>query len=114
MKLERNWSNVDFFQRTIVFATQLIVFLLSVGLVAKGSITVGDLVALNGYALMFFGPFAALGRSWQVIQNGVTTAANAEKVFDMKEEVYSSADAVNLEKLSGKVQFKNVGFQLRS
>jgi len=70
MKLERNWSNVDFFQRTIVFATQLIVFLLSVGLVAKGSITVGDLVALNGYALMFFGPFAALGRSWQVIQNG--------------------------------------------
>jgi len=28
----------------------------------------------------------------------------------MKEEVYSSADAVNLEKLSGKVQFKNVVF----
>lgn len=111
LKLERNWSNINFFQHIIVFFTQLTVFLLSVNLVANGSITVGQLIALNGYSMMFFGPFASLGRSWQVIQNGITSAAHAEEIFDQKEEIYRPEGAAILDKITGKVSFKDVHFR---
>ena len=108
--LEKIWSNIGFFQRTIVFLTQLIVFVASANLVANGSITVGDLIALNGYALMFFGPFVALGQSWQTIQNGFTAAGQLERVFLEKEEVYRPANAITPTERSGRIVFDNVSF----
>lgn len=110
-KVERTWSNVSFFQRTIVFATQLVVFILSAKFVSAGTITVGELVALNGYALMFFGPFVSLGHSWQTIQNGITSALHAEEVFLAKEEVYTPPDAKALGDVSGVIEFRNVVFR---
>ncbi len=109
-QIERNWSNVSFFQRMIVFATQFTVFLFSVQFVSNGIITVGELVALNGYTLMFFGPFVSLGHSWQIIQNGITIAAQAEDIFDVAEENYSPKGAVTLKQFSGDVVFENVSF----
>ena len=111
MRLEMNWSNVSFFQRTIVFFTQLTVFILSVRLISIGSISVGELVALNGYSLMFFGPFVSLGNSWQVIQNGIITASKAETIFEREHEAYVPKDAVVLDKVSGDVKFDNVSFR---
>lgn len=109
-KIETTWSNVGFFQRTIVFLTQFTVFALSIRLIAQGAITVGELIALNGYASMFFGPFVQLGYSWQTIQNGITSAAQVEDIFEKKEEVYIPQDAVVLGNIKGKVEFKGVSF----
>lgn len=110
LQLERNWSNIGFFQRIIVFLTQFVVFIFSVHLISIGAITVGQLVALNGYAMMFFGPFVSLGYSWQTIQNGITAAAQAEEIFDKEEEIYIPNDPISLEHLLGDVNFKNVSF----
>jgi len=111
-KLERNWSNVSFFQRTIVFLTQLVVFILSIRLVATGVITIGELVSLNGYALMFFGPFVSLGFNWQVIQTGITAVAHAEEIFDQPQEVYSPKENTNPGLLlKGEVAFQDVSFR---
>ena len=85
--LEKIWSNVSFFQRIIVFLTQLTVFIASASAVANGSMTIGELIALNGYAMLFFGPFVALGTSWQTIQNGLTAAGQLERIWVEKEEV---------------------------
>lgn len=109
-KLERNWSNIGFFQRMIVFATQFSMFVFSVKFVSNGSITIGELIALNGYAAMFFGPFVSLGYSWQTIQNGITTAAQAEEIFDLVEEDYAPENAVSLDNFSGSIEFDNVSF----
>lgn len=108
--LEKIWSNVGFFQRVIVFLTQLTVFVASVSSVASGGMTVGDLIALNGYALLFFGPFVALGYSWQTIQNGLTAAGQLERVFEEKEEEYHPAGAAIPEERSGRVVFDQVTF----
>lgn len=105
-----NWSNVGFFQRIIVFITQFSIFAFSVKFISDGIITVGELVALNGYAMMFFGPFVSLGYSWQNIQNGITAAAQAEEIFNGKEEKYAPKDAITLEHFSGEVVFENVYF----
>jgi len=107
---QNSWGSIEFFQRTIVFLTQLAIFVVSVSLISHGSITVGQLIALNGYALMFFGPFASLGTSWQFIQNGLTAAAHVEDIFDEKQEIYHPADAVPLGELKGRVTFKDVHF----
>lgn len=110
-KLEYIWSNVNFFQRFIVFLTQLAVFVGSVQLISSGAISVGELVALNGYALMFFGPFVTLGHSWQTIQNGLTAAAHAEEIFQEREELYRPADPTPLPLPITSISFKDVTFR---
>lgn len=110
-RLELHWSNINFFQRMIVFLTQLTVFLVSIHLVANGSLTVGELIALNGYAMMFFGPFVQLGHSWQTIQNGLTSAVHAEEIFDEAEEVYVPNGAVSPAKIRGDVFFDHAAFR---
>lgn len=109
-KLERIWSNINFFQRTIVFLTQSAVFIISVFLIKNGTITVGELVAINGYAVMFFGPFVQLGHNWQTFQNGLTAAAQSEKMFLVPEEIYTPERAQKLTEFNGSVSFKNVSF----
>ncbi len=110
MKLERTWSNISFYQRIIVFLTQLAVFFVSVQYVANGTITVGELVALNGYALMFFGPFVALGSSWQIVQNGLTSAAQLEQTFKIPEEQYHPPSNQKSKMGTGEVSFEHVAF----
>ncbi len=110
-RIEMTWSNVTFFQRTIVFFTQLAIFIFSVSLVSKGVITVGQLVALNGYSMMFFGPFVALGSGWQIIRNGIIAASHLEEIFDSKEEIYIPDDAISLDKISGNIVFDHVFFR---
>ncbi|MHB8710490.1 MAG: ABC transporter ATP-binding protein [Minisyncoccota bacterium] len=109
--LEKIWNNISFFQRAIVFLTQLTIFIASVNSVAHGSMTVGQLIALNGYALLFFGPFVALGHSWQTIQNGLTAAGQLERVFTEKEEEYHPAAATAPSEHSGRVVFDHVSFR---
>ena len=109
-KIETIWSNVGTFQRLIVFLTQLAIFVMSVQFIFRGEITVGELIALNGYAAMFFGPFVALGYSWQTFQNGVTAAANLEEIFENKPEIYNPKNAVS-NSISGKVNFSGVTFK---
>ncbi|HEU0080976.1 MAG TPA: ABC transporter ATP-binding protein [Candidatus Paceibacterota bacterium] len=111
LRVQHTWSSVEFFQRTVVFFTQLAIFILSVRAVSSGAISVGDLVALNGYSMMFFAPFATLGYSWQNIQNGITSAAQVQDIFDEKAEAYHPADAVHLGQLKGRVVFKGVHFR---
>jgi len=105
------WSNVGFFQRIIVFGTQLTIFILSVQFVSNGTMTIGELLALNGYAAMFFGPFVSLGFSWQTIQNGITSAAHVAEIFSEETENYVPEHAVILEKFTGKVAFEHVTFR---
>jgi len=113
MMLEHTWSNVSFYQRIIVFLTQLAIFVISVQYVATGVLTVGELVALNGYALMFFGPFVAVGYSWQTIQNGLTSAAHLEEIFRIPEEVYHPEGAQSPERSDGTVRFSDVVFSYK-
>jgi len=110
-RMELLWSNVSFFQRLIVFITQLTVFILSVQLVANGSLTIGELVALNGYALMFFGPFVQLGHSWQTIQNGLTSSGQIERIFQEPTERYAPHTDFKAPGAQGTVVFNNVNFR---
>ncbi len=76
--------------------------------------TVGDLIALNGYAMLFFGPFVALGHSWQTLQNGLTSAGLLQRIFNEKEELYHPANAKHEGIEFGAVRFDEVTFKYES
>lgn len=108
---ELNWNRVSFWQRITVFFTQLAIFIVSAYYVGAGVITVGELVALNGYALMFFGPLVQLGYSWQVIQNGITAVGSLERIFKQSQEKYHPTNARTSGENNGSVEFIDVSFK---
>ena len=103
-------SFVGLSQRVIVVATQAVIFAMSVFLVHGGEMTIGQLLAFNGYAALVFGPFVILGRNWQHLQNGLISLERAEKVVDEKPEDYSPVGGVNVFDFKGAIKFDNVSF----
>ncbi len=104
------WSNVGFSQRVIVVATQVVIFISSVYLIQAGSMTIGELLAFNGYAALVFGPFVVLGKNWQTLQNGLVALERAEKILSEKPEDYSPVDAVKNFDFQGAIKFENASF----
>ena len=104
------FRRLDFWQRLIVSVTQLAIFSISIVLVRNGVITVGELVAFNGYAAMLFGPFVVLGNNWNAIQNGLVALVQAEKVLSLPPESYVPENAVILPAIKGLVAFERVSF----
>ncbi len=110
-KLQFIWSSINFYQRMIVLVTQAVIFFLSVYFIQQGELTIGELVALNGYAALLFGPFVMLGYEWQTLQNGLVSIKQAEeKIFAVKQENYHPENAHTPSKIMGDVQFKDVSF----
>lgn len=109
-KLQYIWNDVNFLQHALVFATQLLVFVFSVGFIVRGEITVGELVTLNGYAQLFFGPFFRLGYNWEIFQNGLNAAKRAQIIFDAEQETYEPDRSVKLPRITGRVEFDAVSF----
>ena len=108
--ISRIWSNVGFSQRVIVVSTQVVIFILSVYLIQAGDMTIGSLLAFNGYAALVFGPFVVLGRNWQTLQNGLVTIERTEKILTEKPEDYLPVGAVKDFKFEGAIKFENVSF----
>lgn len=104
-------ANLSLFQRLIIEASRFSIFIVSFYLVRNGSMSVGDLVAFNGYSAMLFGPFVILGRNWSLIQNGLTAIERSEEILRKPEEIYLPQDAVILGSLKGEVEFKNLVFR---
>ncbi|KKU51909.1 MAG: ABC transporter related protein [Parcubacteria group bacterium GW2011_GWA2_47_10] len=104
------WQSLSFYQRLIITLTQLGIFVVSIHFIREGSMTMGQLVAFNGYAAMMFGPFVVLGRNWDVIQHGVVAIMRAEKIIQLPKEVYEPENAIMLGEVKGEVRFDNVSF----
>jgi ABC-type multidrug transport system fused ATPase/permease subunit len=109
-KLEYAWNNMSALQRVLVVGTQLTIFVMSVSLITRGQMTIGDLIAFNSYAALVFGPFVALGNQWQTVQNGLTAAGQAQLIFDTETEPYDLPGALPLEPFAGAVSFEDVHF----
>jgi len=114
-KVQKIWSSINFYQRTIVLFTQISIFVISVGLIQKDSITIGELIALNGYAAMVFGPFITLGHHWQIIQNGIVAIERAEKILLLPTEQYEDGkENIDSKDFNGSVEFRNVFFAYKN
>ncbi len=108
-KMSTIWGNLTLYQRIIILATQLTIFIASITFISRGEMTIGGLLAFNAYATMVFGPFVVVGRNWQTIQNGVIQLEEAERVLKEPAEAYHPSGAERFI-LRGDVELKNVSF----
>ncbi len=78
--------------------------------VLQDIITIGTLVAFTQYISRFFNPVQQLAEQFNVFQSAM---ASAERVFDLldrKQKLIDSDKAMDLEKIEGNIEFKNVWF----
>jgi len=109
-KIEKIWSNINFYQRIIIVFTQITIFIFAVKFIQTGVLTIGELIALNAYAALIFGPFVTLGHNWQAIDNGLVAVSRAETIFNTPTEIYTPPNAVQIRDIKGNVEFQNVSF----
>lgn len=103
------WDRITFLRRISVVGTQLGVFAGSIYFVAQGSISVGDLVALNGYSALVFGPLANLASNWHMIQNGLTNIHEVGEIMKMAPEAYDRPGGIT-PNWNGNIEFDQVQF----
>lgn len=110
-KLATIWSGLSISQKFLVTTIRLVIFIFSVSLIHQGQISIGDLIAVNGYAAMIFGPFVSLGQQWQRVQNGLIYLSGGEKLRNQEKEVYSPKNEIKLKGVKGNISFKDVFFK---
>ena len=104
------WAELSMYQRITILCTQILIFIVSIYYIHLGVMTLGELLALNAYAAMIFGPFIAIARNWQTIQNGIISIQETEKILALDIENYEPKHSKEFE-VRGDISFSNVSFQ---
>ncbi len=78
--------------------------------VVDGSIGIGDLVAINGYAVQVFVPLNALGSIYRQLKNAFTDVELMFEILKTSPKVVSPRRARRLPMGEGPVEFDNVSF----
>lgn len=109
MQMYTTWQQITITQKTVVLATHLGLFLAGAPLVQSGVLTIGELVAFNGYAGLIFSPFIRLSRLWQNLQNSLLDVVKGQEMLTSTEpEDYSEAGSKP--SLLAPITFSNVSF----
>ena len=96
-------------QNRIKIVVRALVLIISIYLISKGEMTVGEMLAYNTYALMIFNPLSDIINDWKTLQNGIIAHEDAQTVLKLPTENYTPAHASKME-IEGKVEFQNVSF----
>ena len=101
------WPIID---STWVFSTGLL--LVTGGhWVIQGTLTIGTLAAIMGYASEFFGPLRSLSQSYRLIQRALAGAVRIREVLQQEEEHFT---APPMPPIRGVVEFAGVTFGYQS
>ena len=73
-------------------------------------ITAGEIVAFYLYLSKFFNPIQEIADQINGIQKAVTASERLFNLLDVKPEVLDEPDAIDIEHVEGKIEFKNVWF----
>lgn len=79
--------------------------------VILNKISLGDFIAFNSYLGLLVWPMMALGWVINVLQRGAASMDRINSILDEKPDIYDSKDAIKLDKVKGKIEFKNVNFK---
>ena len=73
-------------------------------------ITAGEIVAFYLYLSKFFNPIQNIADQINGIQKAVTASERLFNLLDVKPDVLDEPDAIEVDKLEGRIEFKNVWF----
>jgi ABC-type multidrug transport system fused ATPase/permease subunit len=98
------------FTRVVGFFSN--VFMIGVGgyYMIQGSFKVGDLVLFRSYWWRLFGPISTLARLNDMVQRANAATTRVFEVLDAPEELPERSDAVDIDKVAGAMELRNVTF----
>ena len=100
--------------RPVIYALSMVgvVLTLYVGYqeVIAGAILAGTLFTYYMYVGDFFEPIQQLAEQFNTLQNAFASAEKVFDVLDTKPEIVDQEDAIELEKFTGSIEFKDVWF----
>ena len=88
----------------------LIVLWIGGNLVAKGTISIGDLTAFFTLFTQLTWPMVALGWVINLTQQGVASMARINEIMHIEPEIDLNSNGRKPEKIAGEIEFKNVNF----
>jgi ATP-binding cassette, subfamily B, multidrug efflux pump len=88
----------------------LVVICLGGTQVARGNMSLGDLVAFIGYLNLLAWPTMAMGWMLSVVQRGRAAMQRLEQIFAVEPAIADAADAQPLANVTGTIEYRNVGF----
>ena len=91
-------------------AMGLVIWVGGIGAMAGSALTLGTLIAFIQYARMFFRPIRELSNQYNTLQSAM---AGAERIFDLLDDdrrLPEHEDALELDRLDGRITFENVWF----
>lgn len=112
-QVNRALVNLNFLPNFLQDATTVISLCIGSLLIMKGEMTVGLLMAFQGFLNQFLTPVSRLTRTNHLIMTAQPAAQRALEVFDTPVDVDDAIELVpaeNLSKLKGSVELKNVTF----
>lgn len=80
-------------------------------LVIRKDMTLGSLVAFNGYIWMLIWPMRMLGWLTNMLAQNSASTKRIFAILDTKPEIEDKEDTVKLEDIEGQIEFKNVTFK---
>lgn len=80
-------------------------------LIFLGQITLGTLIAFLGYIGGLFGPVQGLTGSYQTIRRAAVSLDTVYSILDAQDSLGDRPDAVDVERLRGEVEFRDVSFR---
>lgn len=78
--------------------------------VIKGELTIGGLVAFLGYVALAVNPLNRIGRDYSQYQQALACAERMFEILDTEPEIRESPRAIEMPRIKGYIQFKNVFF----
>ncbi|MDA0710331.1 MAG: ABC transporter transmembrane domain-containing protein, partial [bacterium] len=88
----------------------LIIWLVGGGSVIDGDLSLGDFVAFTQYMFRFYGPVQSLCNLNNRFQRASTSAERVFEVLDTRPDISDHPDVIELPRIEGKVEFRNVAF----
>jgi len=109
----REWSRIMPTSHFLVGLSTILILWFGGNMVLRGEMTLGEMVAFNGYLIMIAEPARQL--VWLVNIAGEAGAGlkRSFDVLDQPSEIESPPDAVVLPSISGRVEFQNVNFRYK-
>ena len=111
VKVLSTWSRIMPTTHFLVTLGTILILWFGGRMVLSGQMTIGEVVAFNGYLLLLANPAQQL--TWLVNMAGEASAGvqRAFEVLDTQPAIQSPPGAIILPQLSGKVEFDHVDFQ---
>jgi ATP-binding cassette subfamily B multidrug efflux pump len=108
MRVIKSWAQIMPTTDFLVTACTILILWFGGGMVLKGTLTIGELVAFNAYVLMLAAPAQQL--TWLVNGAGEASAGARRvlEVLDTQPDIASPTDAIQLSEIRGQVEFRDV------